>query len=88
MSTKDVAPGSATEPSHVAPWKLVLGAIGVVFGDIGTSPLYTLQECLTGAHGAKPTPVFALLMRNARSVTDDYAIPLEQVVELGTQVDL
>jgi KUP system potassium uptake protein len=31
---------------------LVLGAIGVVFGDIGTSPLYTLKECLSGAHGA------------------------------------
>ncbi len=25
---------------------LTLGALGVVFGDIGTSPLYTLQECL------------------------------------------
>src|SRR5579871_2931183 len=29
---------------------LLLGAIGVVFGDIGTSPLYTMQECL-GEHG-------------------------------------
>ncbi len=35
---------------------VVIGAIGVVFGDIGTSPLYTLQECLTGAHGVPPTP--------------------------------
>jgi KUP system potassium uptake protein len=34
---------------HLAP--LVVGAIGVVFGDIGTSPLYTLRECFTGAHG-------------------------------------
>src|SRR5215475_9708931 len=25
---------------------LSLGALGVVFGDIGTSPLYTLKECL------------------------------------------
>ena len=30
---------------------LTLGAIGIVFGDIGTSPLYTLHECLTGEHG-------------------------------------
>ena len=30
---------------------LILGAIGVVFGDIGTSPLYTLRECFTGPHG-------------------------------------
>lgn len=25
---------------------LMLGAVGVVFGDIGTSPLYALKECL------------------------------------------
>jgi KUP system potassium uptake protein len=33
---------------------LVLGAIGVVFGDIGTSPLYALQATFTGPH---PLPV-------------------------------
>ncbi len=27
---------------------LTLGAIGVVYGDIGTSPLYTMKECFTG----------------------------------------
>ena len=32
---------------------LCLGALGVVFGDIGTSPLYTLKECLH-ASGANP----------------------------------
>ncbi|MGD1096006.1 MAG: KUP/HAK/KT family potassium transporter [Bryobacteraceae bacterium] len=32
---------------------LAVGALGVVFGDIGTSPLYTLKECLTAAGGAK-----------------------------------
>ena len=30
---------------------LVIGAIGVVFGDIGTSPLYTLRTAFTGQHG-------------------------------------
>jgi KUP system potassium uptake protein len=30
---------------------LCLGALGVVFGDIGTSPLYTLQECLRALDG-------------------------------------
>ena len=30
---------------------LVIGAIGVVFGDIGTSPLYTLHQCFSGQHG-------------------------------------
>ena len=29
---------------------LVVGAIGVVFGDIGTSPLYTLRQCFAGEH--------------------------------------
>ncbi len=33
---------------------LAVAALGVVFGDIGTSPLYTLQTCFTTA-GAKPT---------------------------------
>lgn len=28
-------------------WALSLGALGVVFGDIGTSPLYALRECFT-----------------------------------------
>ncbi len=30
-------------------WTLALVALGVVFGDIGTSPLYALRECLTHA---------------------------------------
>ncbi|MGO4328425.1 potassium transporter Kup [Cupriavidus sp. 2TAF22] len=30
---------------------LVIGAIGVVFGDIGTSPLYSLKECFSAEHG-------------------------------------
>ena len=35
---------------------LVIGAIGIVFGDIGTSPLYTLRACFTGPHGLPLTP--------------------------------
>lgn len=30
---------------------VTLAAIGVVYGDIGTSPLYTLRECLSGQFG-------------------------------------
>jgi len=30
---------------------LIVGAIGVVFGDIGTSPLYALKECFSQEHG-------------------------------------
>ncbi|HAM70653.1 MAG TPA: potassium transporter Kup [Verrucomicrobiales bacterium] len=29
---------------------LALGALGVVYGDIGTSPLYTLSQCFNGPH--------------------------------------
>ncbi|MFN8390670.1 MAG: potassium transporter Kup [Bdellovibrionota bacterium] len=35
---------------------LSLGALGVVFGDIGTSPLYALRECFSGAHGIPLSP--------------------------------
>ena len=34
---------------------LTLTAIGVVYGDIGTSPLYTIRECFYGPHGFEPT---------------------------------
>jgi KUP system potassium uptake protein len=34
---------------------LTLGALGVVYGDIGTSPLYALRECFHGEHGVTPT---------------------------------
>jgi KUP system potassium uptake protein len=34
---------------------LTLAALGVVFGDIGTSPLYALRECFHGAHAVAPT---------------------------------
>ncbi|OYD84682.1 MULTISPECIES: potassium transporter Kup [Azospirillum] len=35
---------------------LTLGALGVVYGDIGTSPLYTLRECFSPEHGLALTP--------------------------------
>jgi KUP system potassium uptake protein len=31
---------------------LIVGALGVVYGDIGTSPIYTFRECLKAAGGA------------------------------------
>ncbi len=33
---------------------LVVGAIGVVYGDIGTSPLYTIQQAFSPAYGLVP----------------------------------
>jgi KUP system potassium uptake protein len=42
------------QPSSLA--TLALTALGVVFGDIGTSPLYALKECFHSSHGLLPTP--------------------------------
>ncbi|MCC6471155.1 MAG: potassium transporter Kup [Alphaproteobacteria bacterium] len=51
----------ATSDSHADTTKqimpLIIGAVGVVFGDIGTSPLYTIRECLRGgSHELPITP--------------------------------
>ena len=44
----EVGAQRAVAPSRMT--QLLVGAIGVVFGDIGTSPLYTLRQCFTGLH--------------------------------------
>ena len=45
-------------PNHQARLPLLLGALGVVFGDIGTSPLYAIKECFSpeSMHRVDPTP--------------------------------
>ena len=42
---------TAIGTGHKSLAPLIIGAIGVVYGDIGTSPLYTLRQCFTGPHG-------------------------------------
>ncbi len=37
-----------------------LGALGVVYGDIGTSPLYALRECFHGRYAVEATPANVL----------------------------
>nr|MBA3882911.1 KUP/HAK/KT family potassium transporter [Chthoniobacterales bacterium] len=39
---------------------LSLASLGIVFGDIGTSPLYALRECFYGSHAITPTPANVL----------------------------
>jgi KUP system potassium uptake protein len=39
---------------------LLVGAVGIVFGDIGTSPLYAFKECIAGEHQLEPTPANVL----------------------------
>src|SRR5262249_28661064 len=41
-------------------WALVLGSLGVVFGDIGTSPLYALREAVKASTGG-PQAVSGIL---------------------------
>ncbi len=43
--------GSADASAHTGLWGVALGSIGVVYGDIGTSPLYALREAVVAASG-------------------------------------
>ena len=49
---------SAPKPTYLP--ALMLGAIGVVFGDIGTSPLYALRECFSPERGVSLNPANVL----------------------------
>jgi len=63
------AAGSPGDPSaaHAKPTRqfgLIIGSVGVVYGDIGTSPLYAFREALTAATGEQPislAPVLGVL---------------------------
>ena len=44
---------SSAHPRALFP--VTLTAIGVVYGDIGTSPLYAMRECFFGSHSVPPT---------------------------------
>ena len=60
----EVASDRAVESSRTVPppethasagvWALTLGSVGIVYGDIGTSPLYAFREAVTAAAGSGP----------------------------------
>src|SRR5438552_4603945 len=60
-----VVPASGNGEHPVAGfWALTLGSIGVVYGDIGTSPLYAFREAIVAATGGgevTPTAVLGVL---------------------------
>jgi KUP system potassium uptake protein len=66
----EAAPAMPAEPidlrveqSHAGPWwAIAVTALGIVFGDIGTSPLYSFQVALqlTGHHRPLPDDVFGI----------------------------
>lgn len=47
---------SSNEASNGRLAVTTLAALGIVFGDIGTSPLYAFRECFAGTHAAPITP--------------------------------
>jgi KUP system potassium uptake protein len=68
LEARDVTMNTATTTSddkrHSAAGglgALMLSALGVVYGDIGTSPLYTLKTALEWAGGATPTVAIGML---------------------------
>ena len=58
-SLPDTAANGQPTPHPVAA-AVVVGALGVVFGDIGTSPLYALRETFLHGSGLAPTPEHVL----------------------------
>jgi len=57
-----------THPSPSTPARLAalaVGALGVVYGDIGTSPLYAFKAAFTGQHGMAPTELNVLAALSA-----------------------
>ena len=57
------APRDAKTAIHAPSSRMVLmlGALGVVYGDIGTSPLYTLRACLNTIDDLQPAHVLGVL---------------------------
>jgi KUP system potassium uptake protein len=50
-----LAPPSTAHATRSGLLPLTLTALGVVYGDIGTSPLYAMRECFFGSHSVPPT---------------------------------
>ncbi|MDP9310260.1 MAG: KUP/HAK/KT family potassium transporter, partial [Chloroflexota bacterium] len=59
----DSTSGHRSTTAGGALFALAVSALGVVYGDIGTSPLYALRECFSGLHAIAPTPanIFGVL---------------------------
>jgi KUP system potassium uptake protein len=54
--------------------RLMLAALGVIYGDIGTSPLYTIKQCVLAVGGVTETAVLGLLSLIAWSLIGVVAI--------------
>ncbi len=56
MSEKPAATAHHADAQDRNLFPLAIAALGVVYGDIGTSPLYALRECFHGPHAIAPSP--------------------------------
>ncbi|MEM5786633.1 MAG: KUP/HAK/KT family potassium transporter, partial [Syntrophobacteraceae bacterium] len=64
QSTTELSSNHSSKPLFSKPnLFLALGALGIVYGDIGTSPLYAIRECFHGSHAIALTPgnIFGVL---------------------------
>src|SRR5512147_26759 len=53
--TQDTSPKTNPSDGNNRLAKMSLAALGIVFGDIGTSPIYAIRECFHGEYGIAPT---------------------------------
>ncbi len=60
LATTDHPSDHSSHHVHGSLWKLAIGAVGVVFGDIGTSPIYAFRETFAGHHRINADPVHIL----------------------------
>jgi KUP system potassium uptake protein len=70
-TTTDASGGRAQAHAHPASAALVVAALGIVFGDIGTSPLYAFHECIGASEtgSANPADVLGVLSLIVWSLT-------------------
>ncbi|MGY4479124.1 KUP system potassium uptake protein [Bradyrhizobium sp. USDA 3364] len=61
MTSTPAVVSSGHPPSSPIPFAITLGALGVVYGDIGTSPLYALKEAAKAAARGGPLTESAVL---------------------------
>jgi KUP system potassium uptake protein len=78
VGSETAAPPNDRGPARVGFRALTLGSIGVVYGDIGTSPLYAFREAVVAAADSGPITreiVLGVLSRRRQlswPVSDNY----------------
>src|SRR5258706_3992170 len=86
MKTRETLQQSAAEteahepPARTSFWKLTLGSIGVVYGDIGTSPLYAFREAAKAA--ASGGVVDREIVHHAAARSEEHTSELQSLTNL------